>query len=228
MHELLLSAYGAQHWWPAQSAFEMILGAYLTQNTSWMAVEKTLENLRQAELLSLAGIRRVSLRRLQHLIRPSGFYTRKASALKAFVSFLDEHCEGSLEIMAQIPTMQLRPLLLKLPGVGRETADAMLLYAFGNPVPVVDEYLRRMLSRHHIMHPAPGHDKNSYEAMAGVVRKAFATDPESAQVSLFNEFHALVVAVGKAHCSRQPNCAGCPLAADLQYANPKGAEQWQS
>lgn len=227
MHEQLLSAYGRQNWWPAETPFEVILGAYLTQNTSWLAVEKTLMNLRAAGVFDLDALRQVSLRRLQQLVRPSGFYTRKASALKAFVSFLDTEAGGSLSTLAGLPTLQLRSLLLDLPGVGRETADAILLYALGHKVPVADEYLRRIVSRHHLLDPHPGHDRRSYEAMAELTRKAFSTDPDEEQAALFNEFHALVVEVGKRHCGRVASCARCPLAGDLLHANPKQAIRWK-
>jgi len=216
MHDLLLTAYGPQHWWPANSPFEVVLGAYLTQNTSRRAVERSIENLRVAELISVAGIRSVSLRRLQKLIQPSGFHTRKGSAIKAFVSFLDAEFAGSLDLLAALPTPELRTRLLALPGVGRETADAILLYALHHSLPVVDEYLRRLVDRHDLLPIAPRKTPADYEAMADLTRKAFAADPARDREALYNEFHALVVAVGKAHCSRTPNCLGCPLSPDIK------------
>ena len=148
MHDRLLEAYGPQYWWPAQTPFEVILGAYLSQNTSWKAVERSLENLRAAGALTLEGLRAISLKELRRLITPSGFFTRKAPALKAFVALVDEEFGGSLETMAAAPTDELRERLLALPGVGQETADAILLYALGHAVPVADEYLRRIAERH--------------------------------------------------------------------------------
>jgi len=212
MHDKLAEAYGPQHWWPAQTRFEVILGAYLTQNTAWKAVERSLENLRQAEALNLDGLRSLALDDLQNLIRPSGFYTRKAPALKAFVAMLDEDFGGSLDALAQAPTDALRRRLLDLPGVGPETADAILLYALDHPVPVADEYLRRIAERHRLIEPAT--DARSYDALSELTRQAFASDSSAVQARLFNEFHALTVAVGKAHCSRTARCEGCPLAAD--------------
>jgi endonuclease III related protein len=216
MHDALAAAYGPQHWWPAETAFEVILGAYLTQNTAWMAVERSLENLRAAGVLSIAGLRAVPLAKLRRMIRPSGFYMRKAPALKAFVAMLDAEYEGSLEKMSAAPTSVLRERLLELPGVGQETADAILLYAVGHPVPVADEYLRRIAERHGLLEPAPGRARIAYDELAELVRRAFASDPESNRVQLFNEFHALTVAVGKAHCGRTAHCEGCPLAGDLK------------
>lgn len=215
MHDRLAEAYGPQHWWPAETAVEVIFGAYLTQNTAWKAVEHSLNNLRSAGVLSLDGLRAVSLEQLQELIRPSGFYTRKAPALKAFIAMLDAEFGGSLEALAAIPTKQLRQRLLALPGVGYETADAILLYALGHAVPVADEYLRRIAERHVLITPAPVKNRAGYEALVQLTREAFADDPIRLRKRLFNEFHALTVAVGKAHCSKQANCEGCPLRGDL-------------
>jgi endonuclease-3 related protein len=222
MHDLLAAVYGPQHWWPADSPFEVILGAYLTQNTAWKAVERSLANLRSAGALNLDGLRAIPTAELQILIRPSGFPTRKAPALKAFVAMLDEEFSGSLDVLAATSTAILRPRLLALPGAGPETADAILLYALHHPVPVADEYLRRIAERHQLILPAPGRNRKGYEALAELTRQAFASDPSAsaaASATLFNEFHALAVAVGKSHCGAVPHCHGCPLADDLQWIN---------
>jgi endonuclease-3 related protein len=218
MHDLLAEAYGPQHWWPAQTPFEVVLGAYLTQNTAWKAVERSLDNLRRAGALNLDGLRSMPLDRLQELIRPSGFYTRKAPALKAFAALLDSEFAGSLERMAAAPTGPLRRSLLALPGVGPETADAILLYALGHPIPVADEYLRRMVERHRLAELPPASHRQRYDLLADLSRQAFAADPPGRHARLFNEFHALAVAVGKAHCGRTPKCKNCPLAPDLDLA----------
>jgi endonuclease-3 related protein len=214
MHDQLAAAYGPQHWWPAQTPFEVILGAYLTQNTAWKAVERSLANLRAAGALTIAGLRSLPLADLQRLIQPSGFSTRKAPALKAFVTMLDEEFSGSLESLTACPTPALRARLLALPGVGPETADAILLYALGHAVPVADEYLRRIATRHQLLAPPPGHNRRGYESMADLTRQAFAADAPESHPRLFNEFHALTVAVGKAHCRRTALCTNCPLADD--------------
>jgi endonuclease-3 related protein len=222
MHEWLERAYGPQYWWPAETPFEVVLGAYLTQNTSWRAVERSLDNLRRAGALTVEGIRRRSLPELQELIRPSGFSTRKAPALKAFVDMLYNEFEGSLEVLAAMPVEALRLRLLLLPGVGRETADAILLYALGHPIPVADEYLRRVVERHQLLGKTPGKDRKSYEALAALTREAFGRDPVPEHRHLFGEFHALVVAVGKAHCAKLPECAGCPLERDRHLNGSAG------
>jgi endonuclease-3 related protein len=216
MHDQLAAAYGPQHWWPAETSFEVILGAYLTQNTSWKAVERSLGNLREAGALTLDGLRALALEDLRRLIQPSGFFTRKAPALKAFAAMLDEEFSGSLETLAATPTPALRRRLLALPGVGSETADAILLYALNHPVPVADEYLRRIAERHRLL-VLPGGSRH-YGALADLTRSAFSSDPAEQHARLFNEFHALTVAVGKAHCGRTARCQGCPLAGDLSHA----------
>jgi endonuclease-3 related protein len=215
LHDRLADAYGPQFWWPAQTPFEVILGAYLTQNPAWKAVERSLENLRLAGAVTIEGLRNVSMQKLQELIRPSGFAARKAAALKAFVSMLDAEFAGSLDTMSAQPTQTVRARLLELFGVGPETADAILLYALGHPAPMADEYLRRIVERHGLLDPAPGRNRRSYEELVQLTTQAFAGDAAEDRAKLFNEFHALTVAVGKAHCGRIARCAGCPLAADL-------------
>lgn len=217
MHDRLAEAYGPQHWWPAETRFEVILGAYLTQNTAWKAVERSLANLRNAGAFTLDGLRSLALGDLQNLIRPSGFPTRKGPALKAFVAMLDEEFGGSLETLAAAPTEVLQRRLLALPGVGPETAGAILLYALGHPVPVADEYLRRIAVRHQLVTPPAGTGRVPYESLANLTRQVFAYASSADRARLFNEFHALTVAVGKAHCGRTAQCTGCPLAADLQW-----------
>jgi len=216
MHDILLHTYGRQKWWPAKTPFEVILGAYLTQNTSWRAVERSLQNLRSAGTLSLEGLRAIPLSELSRLIQPSGFFTRKAPALKAFVAMVDEEFDGSLEKLAATPTSELRKRLLGLPGVGPETADAILLYALGHAVPVADEYLRRIAERHGLISIDPDRKHISYDALSDLTRRGFAVDPSGSHADFYNEFHALTVAVGKAHCNRTAKCEGCPLAGDLR------------
>ena len=158
-YHTLFSAWGRQHWWPAQSRFEMIVGAYLTQNTAWTNVEKALSNLRGAQLLTIDGIRRTTQRRLEQLIRPSGYFRQKAQRLKTFVNFLDERYGGSPARMFARPTPELRDELLALNGVGPETADSILLYAGNHAVFVVDAYTRRILERHEIVSRAASYEE---------------------------------------------------------------------
>jgi endonuclease III related protein len=219
MHDRLMAAYGPQKWWPAGTPFEVILGAYLTQNTSWKTVERSLANLRAAGALTVEGMRALAVDELQRLIQPSGFFTRKAPALKAFVAMLDAEFSGSLQQLAALPTGKLRKRLMALPGVGPETADAILLYALGHPVPVADEYLRRIAERHRLLPLLPvGRGRASYDALAALTREAFHADHGTVQAQRYNEFHALTVAVGKAHCGRVARCQNCPLAPDLEEA----------
>jgi endonuclease-3 related protein len=168
-YETLFSAWGCQHWWPAHSRFEMIVGAYLTQNTAWTNVEKALRNLRRARRLTIDGIRRASTRQLETLIRPSGYFRQKAQRLKTFVSFLDQQYGGSLSRMFARSTAELRNQLLALNGVGPETADSILLYAGNHPVFVVDAYTRRILERHEIV-PADA----SYEEIRELCEQALS------------------------------------------------------
>ena len=158
-YHTLSSAWGRQHWWPAQSRFEVIVGAYLTQNTAWANVEKALANLRKARLLTIRGIRRTPLPKLEQLIRPSGYFRQKAQRLKTFVRFLDQRHGGSLTQMFARPTAELRDELLALNGVGPETADSILLYAGNHPAFVVDAYTRRILERHQIVSAVASYDE---------------------------------------------------------------------
>lgn len=209
LYELLSAAYGPQEWWPAETPFEVVLGAYLTQNTSWKSVERSIANLRANDLLTPAAIREVPEESLRQFIRPSGYMQRKASALKAFVSFLDREYGGSMETLAEEATTVARTKLLSLLGVGPETADAILLYALGHPVMVVDEYLRRIATRHGFTE-----DRPKYSVLQDLATQAFAKDLPMTHLQHFNEFHALIVEVGKRHCGREPKCEGCPLAPD--------------
>lgn len=217
IYDLLFRAFGPQSWWPAENAFEVVVGAYLTQNTSWRAVERSLSNLRAAGALSVEGLRAISVAQLRTLIRPSGFYTRKAPALKAFVELLDNDFSGSLEVMASVPAEIMRIRLLQLPGVGRETADAILLYALGHAVPVADEYLRRLVDRHGLADTSDLRNRERYASLVQITRAAFADAPQQDLPYLYGEFHALTVELGKMHCRKVAQCKGCPLEADLTY-----------
>jgi len=179
----LYQAWGHQHWWPAESSFEVIVGAYLTQNTSWTNVERALTSLRQARVLSVRGIRRTPLSKLEKLIRSAGYFRQKAQRLKGFVRFLDRRYAGSLSRMFAEPTAKLREELLALNGIGPETADSILLYAGNHPVFVVDAYTRRILERHELVE-----DRASYEE----IRALF----EQSLQPLAEEFQALDLPTG--------------------------------
>jgi endonuclease-3 related protein len=216
MYERLLESYGPQHWWPGETPLEITLGAYLTQNTSWRAVERSLGNLRERGLignasehgvLDGAALLAMPEEELRVLLRPSGYMVRKTAAIRAFLGFLFAEAGGSFERLASMRTEVLRPKLLALPGVGPETADAILLYALGHAAMVVDEYLRRVTVRHGLTA-----ERSSYEAIQSLAWSAFSGERGRARVRHANEFHALIVMVGKEHCGPKPRCAGCPLA----------------
>jgi endonuclease-3 related protein len=233
LYSTMARTWGRQHWWPAKSRFEVIVGAYLIQNTSWRNVEIALRNLREAKVLSVGGIRNISLTRLERLIRSSGYFRQKARKLKRFVKFLDQKYAGSLTKMFAQPTVELREELLSLNGVGPETADSILLYAGQHPAFVVDAYTRRLAVRHGILS-----EKASYEevrslfaralihsahlssnTIAPIVRRSAAHPPSRMSMArrtplaqVFNEMHALIVSVGKQYCLKsKAQCAQCPL-----------------
>lgn len=238
-YQTLYEAWGPQHWWPAETRFEIIVGAYLTQNTAWTNVELALANLRKAGLLNIEGIRSVPVSELEQLIRSSGYFRQKAQRLKTFVAFLDKCYEGSLDRMFSEPTGKLRQELLGLNGVGPETADSILLYAGNHPVFVVDAYTRRILERHNILPGTSDYEeiRNLFEraleplarqqeshpeplaAPLGSALKGAAHPPSpmstahrTALVQVYNEMHGLIVGVGKHHCGKSnPKCDDCPL-----------------
>jgi endonuclease III related protein len=210
-YDLLVRTYGPRQWWPAKTALEVVVGAYLTQNTAWTSVEKSIANLEARNLLTVPALRQLPEDELRVLIRPSGYMIRKAAAIKAFIAFLDDSYQGSMEKLAEVPAKITRPQLLALPGVGPETADAILLYALGQPAMVVDEYLRRVATRHGLLPP-----NARYTEIQKLALEAFRGDEPSSLRKHFNEFHAVIVEVGKLHCRRTPKCEGCPLAFDLE------------
>jgi endonuclease III related protein len=201
-YDALFRQLGPQAWWPAKTPFEVIVGAILTQNTSWANVERAITNLRRERLLSVRALEQVPFQRLANLIRPSGYFRQKAKKLKAFVYFLREEYSGSLVRMFKTPTHELREKLLAVHGIGPETADSILLYAGHKDIFVVDAYTKRILSRHGWV----GEDA-SYEEMRSLVESELPRE-----VSRYNEFHALLVNVGKNWCRpRDPRCFECPL-----------------
>ena len=231
MYSTLAQAWGRQHWWPAQSRFEVIVGAYLTQNTNWTNVELALKHLRAARVLSVAGIRNIPLRKLEQLVRSSGYFRQKAERLKGFVKFLDEKYGGSLVRMFAQPTRELREQLLALNGVGPETADSILLYAGQHGIFVIDAYTRRMAVRHGLAPANAAYDDLQVlfeRGLANVTPSGFSIGQQTGGAShspsrmslasreplaqVFNEMHGLIVGVGKKYCLKtNPNCDQCPL-----------------
>ncbi len=232
-YRTLHRAWGRQHWWPARTRFEVIAGAYLTQNTSWTNVEIALRRLRSARALTLNGIRATPLPELEALIRSSGYFRQKAARLKTFVAFVDDRYGGSLTRMFSEPTEKLRQELLELNGIGPETADSILLYAGQHPVFVVDAYTRRILERHEIgaAHASYEEIRSLFErSLAGLKtvsapqtqgagksklahsQSAMSSAKRSSVAQVYNDMHGLIVSVGKRYCLKsRALCEKCPL-----------------
>ena len=201
IYQLLLDRFGPQHWWPGDTPFEIITGAILTQNTSWANVEKAIANLKSADRLTPDGLRHLDVPQLAELIRPAGYFNVKAKRLKNFINWLFDNYQGKLTNLETINTNTLRAELLSITGIGPETADSVLLYAFGRPIFVVDAYTARIAIRHELIEPGADYEQ---------LRDLFQSNlPEDTQ--LFNEFHALLVRLGKEFCKPKAKCPGCPL-----------------
>lgn len=201
IYELLLERFGPQHWWPGETQFEIIVGAILTQNTNWTNVEKAIENLKSAQSLTPEKLHGLGISKLAELIRPAGYYNIKARRLKAFVEWLFANYDGQLKKLGEVGSEQLRAELLAIKGIGRETADSILLYAFGRCVFVVDAYTARVAVRHRLIEPGADYEQ---------LRELFESNLP-AESALFNEYHALLVRAGKDYCRPKARCAGCPL-----------------
>ncbi len=214
-YDRLFAAYGAQHWWPGEGPFEVLVGAVLVQNTAWRNVEKALENLREAGCLEARRLYSLSVAELAELIRPAGYYQVKAKRLRNLLELLVERYDASIEIMFATPPDRLRAELLEVHGVGPETADAILLYAGGVPSFVADTYAHRVSARHGWL---------PFDADYGQI-KEFFEERLPAEPQLYNEYHALLVRVGKEHCkSSAAKCDGCPLAPLLPEGGPLSQE----
>ena len=201
VYDKLYTYYGPQDWWPGDSPFEVAVGAILTQNTNWSNVEKAIVNLKSARRLSARALHGLTTSKLASLIRPSGYFNIKAKRLKAFLAFLLESFNGSMKGMKKSDTASLRQALLDVNGIGPETADSILLYALDKPVFVIDAYTKRVMSRHGIMDSGASYDE--YQLMFHRVLEK--------DIELFNEYHALLVMVGKDFCKPKPLCEHCPL-----------------
>ena len=201
LYKRLYDAFGPQHWWPARSPFEVIVGAILTQNTSWSNVAKAIANLKAARCLSPSALRNIPNRQLAALIKPSGYFNIKTKRLKNFIHFMFKAYDGSLKRMAREELPVLRNTLLAVNGIGPETADSILLYALEKPVFVIDAYTKRILHRHRL---GPGN--TDY----GLIQKFFMAHLP-VDVSHYNEFHALFVRLGSEICRPRPLCHRCPL-----------------
>ena len=201
IHQQLLHHYGAQHWWPAEEPFEVIVGAILTQSAAWSNVEKALTNMKEAGVLSPKALRRLSLSEVATLIYPSGYYNAKALKLKSLADWLGENYDDDLDALFAQNTDRLRGQLLSIHGIGPETADSIMLYAAGKPIFVIDTYTRRIISRIGL-----AVEKNSYPAYQSLFMDNLPADAE-----LFNEYHALMVRLAKNVCRNRPLCQQCCL-----------------
>lgn len=213
-YQALRKAYGAQRWWPARTRFEIVLGAILTQGVAWSNVEKALQTLRRAGLLTPDAVRRAPRGRVARLIRPAGYFNQKARAIKGFVRFLHAEQGGRFHRMLKLPTAELRERLLQLHGIGPETADAILLYTGGRRTFVVDAYTRRILFRHRLIQGSESYETLRRGLEAALPRRA----------GLYSEYHALIVRLGKDRCRRaRALCDGCPLEPWLPSTGPRKA-----
>ncbi len=194
----LYEKFGPQHWWPAETVDEIVIGAVLTQNTAWKNVEKALENLRNNGLLELKKLSETNVETIKELIKPAGFFNQKAIYLKNISDFFVK--SGGLKELSHLDTKTLRQKLLNVKGIGKETADSILLYAFKRPIFVVDAYTRRLIERHKLC------DCSSYDEVQKLFMENLPLDEK-----LFNEYHALIVKLAKEFCSKKPICNGCPL-----------------
>lgn len=199
IYNKLYKFFGPQQWWPAKTKFEVMVGAILTQNTAWQNVEKSIAKLKEKNLLSLHKLLKLSTPRLASLIKSCGYYNIKAKRLKNFLKFTKE--KGGLAKFFKKDPLVLRRELLEVNGIGQETADSILLYAGNLPFFVVDAYTKRILYRHNLI---------AKKADYAYIQKLFM-DNLGHDVSLFNEYHALLVKVGKDYCKKNPDCRNCPL-----------------
>lgn len=201
--ERLHAAFGPQHWWPGQTPFEVIVGAVLVQNTSWKNVEQAIDNLRDEGVMTVQKLYALPERELAEAIRPAGYFQVKARRLRNLLRLLVQEFDGSLDAMFATDMAMLREQLLRVNGIGPETADAILLYAGNLPTFVVDTYTHRILARHGWI----GYDADYHKI------KDYFEDSLPQDVELYNEYHALLVRLGKEYCRRTlPKCEGCPLA----------------
>lgn len=202
IHDQLLQRFGPQHWWPADTPFEVIVGAILTQSTSWKNVEKALGNLKNMDALNAESLHKIGVNELAALIKPAGYYNSKARKLKEFMDHLYGNHAGDLADMLETDGRRLRNELLSIWGIGPETADSIVLYAAGKPEYVVDAYTKRIFTR-------LGYVKENIDYAD---LKKFSEQNLPRDAKIYNEFHALLVKLGKDYCRKtKPACSGCPL-----------------
>ncbi len=205
IYSALFDHYGPQHWWPAENDLECIIGAILTQNTTWKNVEKAISNLKHNNLISIEKLSVIPTDQLAQLIKSSGYYNQKAIKIKSFVTFVNNNYSGNLGNMLSEQLYDLREKLLSIKGIGPETADSIILYAAKKPIFVIDTYTHRILSRHGLIP-----EETNYNEMQELFMGSLPDDHQ-----LFNDYHALFVKTAKEHCKKKsPICNGCPLEFD--------------
>lgn len=201
IYDMMLARFGPQHWWPGETPFEVMVGAILTQNTNWGNVERAIGNLKRQGVLNPHAMRRLAPESLAELIRPAGYFNVKAQRLRNFLDYFVAHYGGDVTRMRERSLSALRDELLGVKGIGRETADSILLYALEKPAFVIDAYTHRVLSRHFLIT-----EDADYDEMQQLMMSSFPED-----VPHYNEYHALLVRIGKDFCKPKPQCENCPL-----------------
>jgi len=214
VYDALLARFGHRRWWPGETPLEVCVGAVLTQNTSWKNVTQAIDNLKAAGALDLHVLHEMDHEALAAIIRPSGYYNVKAKRLKSLVCHVMQRSGGDLTRFFDQPVSDLRRELLSINGVGKETADSIILYAAGKPIFVVDAYTKRVLGRHGML-PM----ESDYDTVQELFHRHLPLD-----ISLFNDYHAQLVAVGHNHCKKTPICTNCPLEAVLPV--PQTKQDW--
>ncbi len=201
IYDKMFARFGPQHWWPGGTPFEVMVGAILTQNTNWGNVEKAIGNLKRRGVLEARKLLKLPPAQLAELIRPAGYFNIKTQRLRNFLSYFVETYGGDVGRMRKRPVATLREELLAVKGIGRETADSILLYALEKPIFVIDAYTHRALSRHFLIT-----EEADYDEMQQLMMSSFPED-----TAHYNEYHALLVRIGKEFCKPKPQCENCPL-----------------
>lgn len=217
IYRKLYSYFGPQHWWPADSAFEVVIGTILTQNTAWANVEKGIARLKKKKLLDPERLYNTNIKQIAELIRPCGYYNVKAVRIKNFLETLFADFKGKLSLMFSLESKHLREKLLEIKGIGPETADSILLYAAKKPIFVVDAYTRRFLLRHRLIK-----EKANYQQIQTLFEESLANS-----LKMFNEYHALIVRLAKEFCCQRPRCNICPLGESNRTKRLPGVKKWK-
>ncbi|MBN1973894.1 MAG: hypothetical protein JW787_09675 [Sedimentisphaerales bacterium] len=216
IYHILYDSFGPQHWWPGETQIEIAVGAILTQNTAWSNVKKAITNLKDADCLCAQKLYELKIEHLAELIKPAGYYNIKAKRLKNFINWFVNEYSGDFKLLEDVNTSRLREELLSINGIGRETADSILLYALERPVFVIDAYTARITQRHHLSDPEADYEQlrdlfESNVSRASCPRNHGTEEYDTDISQLYNEFHALIVRTGYLYCKPKPKCEQCPL-----------------